>query len=303
MERLCCKKYARQYKGVRIFLAAIAFCALATGCQTGESDTRWFAVGDSYMSGDGNPVAAGEGVTVWSLSDKDAEECRRSDESGVSKAFNGDVFSVACSGAKMSDLLEIDGQLSSVIKRADKQSRNGLIIGAGGNDARWAEVLGECVSTDCVGSKKMREIAESIKSVLPFITKDINAALVKSAVFEEIWIATYPNFGYRAADTPCSESRDVLYGRVTEIEWREMWERTGSVLNELIRETAREHGWGVIELEKAFYGHSVCDSEPYVNGVGSFGSLDSEVGFKGFAHPNDKGYEVIASVIRKTLSK
>ena len=82
-----------------------------------------------------------------------------------------------------------------------------------------------------------------------------------------------------------------------------MWERTGSVLNELIRETAREQGWGVIELEKAFYGHSVCDSEPYVNGVGSFGSLDSEVGFKGFAHPNDKGYEVIASVIKKTLSK
>ena len=302
---MCRKKYARQYNGVRRFIAVVAFCVVAAGCQSGRSvsETRWFAVGDSYMSGDGNPVADAEGVTVWSLKDTSAEECRRSDESGVSKAFDGDVFSVACSGAKMSDLIQRDGQLSFVVKRAREGFRNGLIIGAGGNDSQWAEVLGECVTTNCAGSKKMRESAESIKRDIPFITKEINAALVKSGVFKEVWVTTYPNFGYRDANTPCRESRDLLYGRVTELEWREMWERTCSVLNQLIRESAQEHGWGVIELEGAFYKHSVCDEEPYINGVGDLRTTDSDTGFRGFAHPNDKGYEAVASIIKKKLSR
>lgn len=271
-----------------------ALLVLVSACSVGETQENalWLAVGDSYMSGDGNPVAKTGSAVVWSLSDESAAECRRSDESGVGKAFREESLNLSCSGATMSEIAADGGQLDKAFEVAERGAKTNLIIGAGGNDIKWADILVECVTTNCVGSKRMTASAQTARETIPKLTDVIADRVERTGRFTETWVVTYPNFAYRDRETPCSSSRDPLYNRVTQQEWREMWEKTGSVLNKVLRSAAAKHGWSVVELEDAFYGHSVCDREPYVNGTDG-------MTLTGFAHPNNAGYSKISEIIRE----
>lgn len=247
------------------------------------------------MSGDGNPIAVSAEGEIWSLDDSEARECRRSDLSYVKMAFLERVTNLACSGARMSDLTGGGGQIERAEKMARSEKNPGIIIGAGGNDVEWSALLSLCIATECVGAKRVAETEKRISSVIQEASDAVAARINKTQVFKRVWIVTYPNFAYRDNKTPCDGGAGALYSRITLQEWREMWERSGSLLNRALRAAAERHGWSVVEMEDVFFGHSVCDVEPYVRG------FDNKTGLSGFGHPNKRGYERMSEIIKETV--
>lgn len=193
----------------------------------------------------------------------------------------------------MSELSGVDGQIKRAADIARDESEPEIIIGAGGNDIGWSDIMTECMAADCVGSKRITAVENKVAETIEGSADAIARELERSSVFKRVWIVTYPNFAYRKKNVPCDGGSDPLYARVTPAEWREMWERSGSLLNKALRAAAARHGWSVIEMEEAFFGHSVCDEKPYVNGL--------EDRLSGFAHPNRDGYLKMSDIIKEAV--
>jgi len=262
------------------------------------------SLGDSMASGEGDPDMAGNYFPIHDLDARWAyKPCHRSAKSGHSQAavrltpdpHTGVVFfSLACSGAKVKDLLTSSnaGQLPQFteLRRVLCQincSRtiDALILTIGVNNANFHDIVKTCVvfeSGGCTSALSTGETGLSkLGGELDLIRQRITALGLH---VKHLLITEYPA---NVVDGGCA----IHTGRIDAL---------GNRLNQTIRDAATRNRWTYVGgIKSAFSGHSYCNSDG-----GWFrtwaDSYNLQGDFDGTAHPNIQGQRAIAGRIVAT---
>lgn len=294
---------------------------------------RYLALGDSFSSGEG------DGDPTYYLAHTDdrakGETCHTSSRSypfliaayaGLN-AFEGllsiPVRSVACSGAKISDVIgstsytgqggRIAGESSSRanelrvaalndfvpgrIRQQDFVERyqpKALSLSIGGNDVQFAHILSLCARsiTTCDYASQptdRRNLGDSITALYPKLI-DVYTQLNRSDPSARIFAVGYPRF-INPTEELCPLSINL------DAQERLMIDEGVKYLNAVTKAAAATVGIGYLDIEDALAAHRGCDDPGgYVNAIDIVSALFGTVDLGTF-HPNELGNEAIARSI------
>ncbi len=241
------------------------------------------ALGDSYSSGEGAPpFDAG-------TDEPGVNTCHRSPQAWpllVAGAIGMNVLSVACSGARISDVRD------QVVRLAATPDVAVVTVTVGGNDAGFAKVLRTCaLHVRC--DRRYRgdgddRLADEIAFVAARLT-GLYADVREAAPGARIVVADYPRlFPARPRRSLC-----VALGLIGPAEQRFLNEET-DFLDEAIGRVASAAGVDVADVAGAFEGHELrCGGGREVNAL-SFGPLG--ISASSF-HPNARGQRALADAV------
>jgi lysophospholipase L1-like esterase len=255
--------------GRRAAITAVALLVLVAGTRlpaAAAGESGYAALGDSYSAGIGT---GGE----------DGSDCRRSANAyppRFSQASHRYVLTdfAACTGATISDVQRL--QLGSIAPA-------GLVsITVGGNDARFGEIIVDCLRP---GSGCRRDYPDEDARIdsLEAPLHALYTQIVTTAASAGLEVLTYPQIfrdGGVCRSTWSFTADDVAWFR-----------SEYSHMNRVIRAAAdgvpRLH---VLDVENAFAGHEVCTAQPWANG-GSWRDPYSSF------HPNILGHAALAAAL------
>jgi lysophospholipase L1-like esterase len=169
-----------------------------------------------------------------------------------------------------------------------------LLIGIGGNDAEFGDIIRGCLDTDCRPGLRAQtaRLDSAVQQSLATLFADIRAKVPDSV---RVLVMTYPQ---PVVDGDCVPG-------FSRPEIRELTTHFLPRLNDLIRFQAIRPGIGfeVVEAENALVGARLCESqEPAMNGLraqpGSGGSSAN-----GSMHPNEKGHQLLAKAVLAQLAQ
>jgi len=258
--------------GVLLVAGAGAAAALLTPPRAGAGAAgaaAYVALGDSYSSGVGAGRPSGEsGACLRS---------RRAYPYGLGRRVTS--FR-ACAGALTDDVL--DRQLDPF------PSNTRLVtITIGGNDAGFADVLDRCLFGSAGAcSRRVGEAERFVRSELPDRLRRVYAAIRDRAPQAIVVVAGYPRLFARRPW--CGRT-----GRIDASEQRRLNEGANLLARTIAAEVRRHRGFRFADVREAFNGGGVCSASPRILGVTS-------PDFASF-HPNARGYETYARVIRRRL--
>ena len=292
-----------------------------------DSPYRMFALGDSYISGEGAdnylPGTDETGEPGRNLCHRAATAYPHlaARSLGVSLTF------VACSGAKTEDVTgvsaggeEVGGQYPDapsdvfgarpqvdVLAEAaagDEERRPDLVlIGIGGNDAGFAKLGVACGSPvgNCGSPKSADRWLGGLDAVVhPALTRTYARVREAAGNGVPVFAFTYPNpFG--------PEFCDDLFG-VIEPEMTFIRDRFLPQLNRTVESAARAAGVRVIDLSHALDGHRFCDgplSAAAINfvklGRTRGAQIDPRSLHRGSLHPSPLGHRLIEAEVMAEL--
>ena len=303
--------------------------------------TALVALGDSYISG--------EGATRFfeGTNDKRVNECRRAPsayapqlvERTTDPELTGLVF-LACSGAKAADLdarVQYEGEpigspprlrdngvwergatqleqfdevLRAVRPRATaptddpEQNLHGLVlISLGGNDAGFGKI-----ASSCVGLGDCGDIVEGWTADLGLVASRLERvyAALRTVIGPHVPVLVVP-YPVPLAEDRCDVS-PMTQPEHTSL--RTFVER----LNARVEQAARDAGFHYLDIQPAFEGHRICDTDNaddwYLNYIatnptgGSLQTISNPRNwFHNSFHPNAKGHRAIADTIETWMSK
>lgn len=293
-------------------LAAAAYCVLllapdAVHAQTLITNAReardidandtWIAVlGDSFASGEGNPMIPGQPVNDWKWLDDD--KCHRSIHAWPYRVFRRvamvsrpgrHVFLSfhACSGASISKGLLgpykpmwFDGLVSKTLEpqinaladeiRAAGRRPDVLLISAGGNDADFSEIVKDCLWLNCPGGKagSAADVRRKIERLADHYD-DLDEAIDGLGIpAHDVYLMQYPNplrGRVRLPNGRWSESK--VRAGCWALSPKRAWEwADGFVvapLQDQVRRAAERHRWTLIDDHlEPFRRHSYCPRKP-----------------------------------------
>lgn len=296
---------SRSYKGVTSLLGVLAFAgcaeqggpragALGAAGGLGESMpavgpqlTRYVALGDSFVSGDGNYDYA------W------GDSCRRSPrswpkllseqlaEQGAAPAF----VLAGCSGAVI-DVV----RASQVPRIAPADALTLVTVTVGGNDLEISKEMGNCLLSSSSCATREGDLTARIEQTAPRL----------QALYEEVKRAanggTVVATGYPLLVTADAHTRTGCKG-LLDADEVSMIRRLIQLMNAKIRAAAEQAQIPSVtsELEQAFAGHEACAPEAnhnrWING-GSLSDLKNSL-----LHPNLDGNKAFASTVRGALQR
>lgn len=301
------------------------------------SSLAYLALGDSFTSGEGET----DSRYYLAGTDVEYEKCHvsRRAYSFVLARLKGmsDVRTVACSGAKMTDIIHpppywgqgkrlreggrglseqeaLQEQASAlesfhpgIIPQSDFVDRYQpelVTVGVGGNDAglttkaRVCAMPGECEWTSDIGRHKT---AGEIGGLFGRIVNFYRMITALSPLSQVVAI------GYPLAideNGTCDALTSVLFSASE----RRFMNESVAYLNEVIRQAARTAGVGFVDVSRVFEGHQVCGGSltPAMNGLrwgddaplGSLLSLNI-IGNESF-HPTPFGHELVAAEVGRS---
>jgi lysophospholipase L1-like esterase len=246
-------------------------------------------LGDSFASGVGNLPY-----------DDGSANCKRSaaaygpllDRYGVVtlQAF------AACSGARTTDILGTGGnptqppQIGSVTDATDV-----VTVQALGNDFQIARIEPVCVVDDCSRLPLLQEMIDAVPVQAPPLLDGLYDAIAERAPRATVIAVGYPYLFDPAGGPQCPYMNASELAAVTELTDR---------LNKAIRDAAAEHGFRFAATDRAFAGHDVCSTSPWiyspVPASGPFPSSADPDG-QGGLHPNRIGQAVHALLVARQL--
>lgn len=279
----------------------------ATQCKPGAKvvdKSRYVALGDSYSSGFGvSPYYAG------THKDAGPNDCQRStkaygplvaDLRGLDLDFN------ACQGAVTKDFLQPRNSTWGEVAQLEhlREDTGVVTFSAGGNDAKFADVLAECILgmellpfNTCYDEDKVTQpvakalarldnTASTPADVVPYDT-------LYRKVRQKAPIATAVMVGYPHFYTADGGDRTWLPGGrcegVKKVDQRWMVEKIDE-LNGIIERNARAKGF--LYAEPDFSGHELCSGgEEWIFGLLSAGKI----------HPKAPGHAQIAEAVVEAL--
>lgn len=283
---------------------------VATGCRPGaeivEDNTSYVALGDSYSSGFG--VGS---YMPGTYKDNGPNDCQRSTGAYgplVAAAKDLDLSFHACQGAVTKDFYGARNDTWGEVRQLDQLGQDtGLVtLSIGGNDAKFGEVLGECIlgmellpfNTCYKDDKVLTPVSEAMKrlngqastpsDITPYATlyRDIRRAAPTASVVA----VGYPHF-YPAA----GGDRTFLPGGrcegVKKVDQRWMVEKIDE-LNGIVENNARRAGFMFANPNPSFDGHELCGSEAeWIFPLLSAGQI----------HPTADGQKAISEVVLTEL--
>lgn len=250
-------------------VAAIAVSVVLIGIPTTAASAAYVALGDSYSAGIGaEPYSASSGA------------CMRSPQSYAHQLGRRVSSFRACGGATTSDVLRHQ------LKAFPRNTRL-VTITIGGNDVGFAEVLNTCLfgpTADC--DRQVGRAEQFVRSDLPRRLRRVYEAIRERAPRATVVVAGYPRlFARRPWCSPI--------GWFDDREQRRLNEGSNLLARTISAEVRRHRGFRFADVRKAFNGHGVCSSAPWIHGV-------SNPGIYSF-HPNVRGYTTYARVIKRRL--
>ncbi len=253
------------------FLGLVA-CLVAQGTllapppRASAASGAYVALGDSYSSGVGAGGASGA--------------CLRSRGAYAYRLGRTVTSMRACGGATTADVL--DRQLASF--PADTRL---VTITIGGNDAGFIDVIGSCLlgsPSSC--STRVGRAERFVRTRLTARLRRVYDAIGDRAPDATVVVAGYPRlFARRPWCGPV--------GRIDDREQRRLNEAANLLARTIAAEVKRHRGFRFADVREAFNGGGVCARSPRIHGVTS-PQVSS-------FHPNARGYETYARVIRRRL--
>ena len=165
-----------------------------------------------------------------------------------------------------------------------------ITIGVGGNDARFSEIIKQCLSffNSCIDADFRERTISTINGTMYRSVADTFSALRKAYP-----PATIVAFGYPSViDDPASSCAGLVRIGVGERVW--LKETVLPTINEAIKDAAAEAGVSFVDITQVTAGYGVCSSDPWINGL-RFGDDNWVVGNESF-HPNQRAHDAIAKL-------
>ncbi|WP_404870206.1 SGNH/GDSL hydrolase family protein [Kitasatospora griseola] len=291
----------------------------STADAEGRSDAlRWVALGDSYTSG--LIPATGE------VFENPPDGCARTVQSYpeiVRRELRTLVAlrNVSCGSATVADVARTqqtppgrpappgstdpDGPFPPVPPQIDAvgPSTNLLTVGIGGNTLGFAEILKRCTElgdgSDNTGTPCKDEFAASLPGRLENLRRQYDqmlTALHSKAPLAKVITVGYPHIVPENAGS-CRFGDIQQFHTITTGDLD--WSRSAALepLNAVIRQVTAAHGDTFVDLYAASAGHSVCDSDRWVDGV-----LSSVSPLRlAYVHPNAKGQANAARLVEDAV--
>lgn len=273
---------------------------LPNGAPVAGSD-EFVALGDSFTSGEGEVDDS-----FYLQTSKGIHPCHRSERSYpfvVARIREWAVTSVACSGARMSDLDKNDvGSGGTQLGVVEALQPSMITIGIGGNDAGLMSKLPICAMPgEChwVQSQWRRAIADEIDR-LGLRYEYVFQRLQQSAPGSEVYAVGYPLIIKEQA--PCHHILGLVF---TESE-RRLLNQSIIRVNEVMARAAAQAGVTYLDTSEALTGERLCDKTPMsMNALRlgqEFGLGDLKiVGSESF-HPTPHGHERIGQQVVSQLA-
>jgi GDSL-like Lipase/Acylhydrolase family len=306
------------------------------------------ALGDSYISGEGATTF------LDGTNDEDRNECRRApsayasllvadgddDHGGLADPTFDNLVFLGCSGAQAADLdahvqyvneppdaptrlrdngvwrggatqlEQLDEVLRSVRVREgdgdedpERDLRGLVIVSLGGNDAGFGSI-----ATACVGLGNCADVVDAWAADLAVVSSHLDRAYaaLRELVGPRVPVLVVP-YPIPLAPQRC----DLSVMRQSEHTALTLFVQQ---LNTEIEHAATQHGFAVLDVQPAFEGHRICDTNDaddwYVNYIaahptgGSFASLSNPRNwFHNSLHPNAHGHEAIAREVKSWVAQ
>lgn len=275
--------------------------------------SRYVALGDSYSSGEGNPL-------FLNGTDTPSNRCHRSLDSypqwvGRSAINPGTRFEDwACSGAVIGNFYDNIGgsgqwnegaQLNHLAPAGSSDPSVALVtLTIGGNDIGFPGVLDGCVNlikhanpVPCQAryeSPVRRAIASLGEASNPRRLSNLFREIQRRAPQAKILVLAYPHL------FPDSGLPDKCSGILrSDARWINAM---GSLLNQMIASEARTAGGNVrfVATGDAFAGHEMCTRQPWINEIRDAAVMPTEDRIY-FFHPNASGQLQLATFVFKAL--
>lgn len=288
----------------------------------GQTDAgfQYLALGDSFASGEG-------AFSYKSFTDVSNNKCHLSQKSYpylIGSILNYDRSeSIACSGAKIEDIVRVDddygGQVHDGNKRGSRDLQSiihslapGYIgqieflpkyipkvitISTVGNDVGFKDKIQRCLDTDtCFSTYEDRlEIVNEINAQFYHLTDMYKQLKEAAAPDTKIYVIGYPILtdpdGNCALNVHMNHDELVLAGQLV------------NYLNQMVKTAAAQQGVFYVDVEHALDGHRLCETDSWnvaVNGLTAgndiFSFLGGPIGNESF-HPNAFGHELFKNTI------
>jgi lysophospholipase L1-like esterase len=224
------------------------------------------ALGDSYGSGYGVPPyldACGRSSAAYAV------------QIDGRMRIDLDDFA-ACAGATTATLLAT--QLTAL-----DEDTTLVTLSIGGNDIRWGDVVGACVTrTDAECAGALQATTAVIRTVLPGLLHDTYTQVAAAAPDAHVVVTGYPRlfspeYGSYFSASP-AEQKAMNDG--------------ADLLNAVIADAAHEHGFQFVDVTRRFIDHGVNAPEPWVLGLTDPGRF----------HPDLAGYEAYAAAVTSSVN-
>ena len=251
--------------------AVLALClpvgfAAAPAMAAKPAPVVYDALGDSYGSGYGVPPyldACGRSAAAYAV------------QIDGRMRIELDDFA-ACAGATTAGLLAT--QLTAL-----DATTSLVTLSIGGNDIRWGDVVGACVTQGdlaCAGA--VQATTGVIRNVLPGLLHSTYAQVAAAAPNAHVVVTGYPRlfspeYGSYLAASP-AEQQAMNDG--------------ADLLNSVIADVAHQHGFQVVDGTRRFLDHGVNAPEPWLLGLSDPGRF----------HPNVDGYEAYAAAVTSSVN-
>jgi lysophospholipase L1-like esterase len=264
------------------------------------------AIGDSFASGEGNPVGA------WADS-----QCHRSIHGWpqlVSAALENSTtavtfLSLACSGARIPHLTDTPygGQESGRVLAPQLKVLRGLLgdpggsgtraidallVTAGVNDIGVGDILAECIYPANCRRALGREFSRQ-----PDLYDDLEVAISAHVRVRHTYFAGYPARLF--TDRFDKHEACGIFNAMTDGDASWITDQ-GMELNRILKASAVRHDWSVVDTTDLFRYHGYCaDNSTWFRGL-----VISEIqqnNEKGTAHPNAQGHIHTAEAVRPVI--
>lgn len=294
-----------------------------------SSKYDYLALGDSYASGEG----------AYSYKDGTDEKLNKCHLSAVSYPYLiakdgivGKTESVACSGAKINDIININGKdyyesnpqssaysspdnkdyvLQSFtpgnirqIEFAKEYKPQNVTVSIGGNDIGFGKIVAKCVTdvAECYNTKQDRQdLINTIDNNYNNLVKTYSDIKTEAAVGANIYALGYPQVA--KADGNCAINVKLTNNEII------FSNQLVSYLNRVINMAANQAGVKYIDIEHAFDGYRLCEAPSHalaVHGLtaGNDGPLpgvlndllNGPLGKESY-HPNSLGHRLYTKAI------
>lgn len=282
----------------------------------------YLAMGDSFASGEG-------AYSYRAGTDFADNRCHQSEISYPylldAKLSTGLFKSVACSGAKIRDVMELDPRVynshpqgknkfnenydlevfdnflpgyRAQLNFVTKNSPSIITISTGGNDIGFAAIIQTCVTTPstCYQFREPRqELVRNINNTYPGLVDMYRSIKQQATPDAKIYVIGYPQIakiGGNCAANVHFDSNEVVFGK-----------QLIDYLNSVIKMAADSAGVAYVDTSNAFNGYRLCEtasSGVAVNGLTAGNSAPlpgiGPLGSESY-HPNDLGHRLFADTI------
>jgi lysophospholipase L1-like esterase len=239
------------------------------------------AVGDSFTSG----------VGAAPYTEKsESSGCDRSTSAYpmiVAESLDMTARNVACSGATTTAIVQsFRGEPAQSRRLADADT---VVLTLGGNDVK---ALSSLATGDL-------ETPTELLTTLPEKLTTAYEAIDEAAPDADIFVVTYPNIfptDQETFDACVSESSDEADSASADESLVDVDDLTAAItaLNKVIKTTAVQAGFNIVDVQKVFAGHDFCSDTPWVQAPTST---------DGALHPNKAGHAVIAKAVVSCIQK